>query len=362
MQTSLFAALCVAAMTPTLAGQVVYSPANFATAEANTVGWGGLGIALSPSVLLSIHDELQGTPRTIRAVSVRRDGITNPQSYPAASWLVSVFASTAVTTAATPSATLAANHGADKKTVAQFVLVQLPASTFSGPEAPFEFRIPFTTPFQFGGAGPLCLEIQVHSRSHTGTYYLDYATGQSTNPAPAFVTWGVGCNATGIGSPMSLAPNSTANWPGAAASLGYHGTSMPASGLVTLLLGGSRTTFGGLQLPFELPTTASGTSGPCSIYNDVLITIPALTTATGTLTLHVGFTATPVLNGVSLFGQVLTLDAAANPWGMVTSNGVQHEILAPYGAIPIGTVNSDNTIGPTGVPLPNQGYVMKFET
>lgn len=362
MKSYTFAALCVATITPALASQTIYSPNHFARAEANTYAYGGIGTVQTPSVLLSIHEELRGTPRTIRSVSLRREGVSITQDYPASTWLVTAYASTGVTSAAAPSATLAANHGADKKTVAQFALVQLPASTFRGPASPFEFKIPFTTPFQFGGNGPLCLEIQVQSRSHTHYYYFDYATGPSTNPSPEYLRWGTGCKATGLGSPMNLQPGASANWPGAAFTLSYYGSTMPANGLVSILLGGSRTTLNGLPLPFELPMTAAAASGPCSIYNDILISVPALTTAAGNLTFNLGLSASASLNGASLFGQVYALDPTANPWGVVTSNGVQHQIIAPYSAIPIGTVYSDASVGPTGTVLANQGYVMKFDS
>ena len=46
----------------------------------------------------------------------------------------------------------------------------------------------------------------------------------------------------------------------------------------------------------------------------------------------------------------------------IRGRDLQHQIIAPYTTIKIGTVYSDASVGPTGTVLANQGYVMKFDS
>lgn len=355
--------LCVVVslLAPAIAAQNLVTPSHFTKAEGNTYAYGGIGTTQSPSTLLQIYDELQGTPRTIRAVSFRRDGEVDPSAWTQGAWLVNVFCSTSKKTAATPSSVFAENHGTDKTKVSSFSFIQLPASTFVGSVAPFEFRVPFTQPFAFGGNGPLCVEIQVVSRTQNNTYYFDYAYGQSANPYPPMRSFGTGCKVTGQTSPMTLQASASPNWPAGTMTLGYTGYYLPNSALVTIGLGLDDQSIQGLPLPLTLPGTGSAPSGPCIIYHDFVVTFPALSSATGTMSTNFGFPVNPFYNGVDLYAQVVALDIAANPFGVTLSNATQHHLVSPFGVIPVGTVYSDTTLGPTGTVLANQGYVAKIE-
>ena len=359
-----FRSACAAAAlaaAPTLHAQTIVSPPNFAVAEAPSYGWGGIGTTATPSVLQTVHDGFAGTARTFRGVSFRRDGVVNTATYAPASMLVSVFMSTAATTAATASDTFAQNHGANKKAVAQFSLVQLPASSFKGLNAPFEFHIPFASPFSYSGTGSVCLEIQVQSRTQTQLYYLDFVPGGQANPPLETISKGSGCKVAGANSAIVLQPSYTSNWPGNSVTFRYSGYNLAPNSLVTVGIGISDQVYAGLPLPAALPGTSSAPSGTCTIYNDYLLQIPALSDANGQMNLNLGSTASPAQNGVNLYAQLITLSAGANAYGLSMSNGVQHQIVAPYAAPTTATIYADGTLGPTGTLLKGQSYVMRFD-
>ncbi len=340
----------------------VYTPAHFQNTEGPSYAFSGIGTASTPSVLLSVLDELQGTPRQIRAVSFRRDGQSNWSQWPASTMLVNIYASTAQTTSSTVDATLANNHGTPKTTVATFSLVQFAATSSTGLLEPFGYRFPFPQPYSFNGAGPLCLEIQVQSRNSTQYLYLDYVSYSNSNPAPITLQTGTGCKTTGSTNAANLSGYGSGNWPGKAVTLNYSGYYLPANGVVSALLGGSNSTVGGLPLPIELPGTRSAPSGACTLYNDILVQIPALTDPSGNLTLNLGLPVIPYFNGLSIFCQIVAPDQTANGWHFVLTNQVEHHITAPYTTIKSGIVYADGSVGPTGTVLASQGYVMKLDT
>ena len=344
-----------------LAAQAVVTPAHFTNAEANTWWNVGFGESSAPTRFLQILEELQGSPRTINAVSLRRDG-ANPGTAqsPAHSVLANIFVSSAVRGANTPDAIFDNNHGGDKAQVGAFHLISLPAVDYKGFRGPFDYRFPFAQPFSFAGTAPLCVEYQITSRTTNVTINYDWASGTNTNPGASTRSFGTGCKATGRTSAMTITGSSSGNWAQNSMSFSWSGSQMTPNSVGFLALGFDNTNWAGLPLPFELPGTASAPSGACRIYTSVLLSIPALTTASGGLSANFGFNVNTSFNGASMFSQYMLPDVAANPWGFVLSNGVEHHIVAPWTRLPIGCVRA-SSLAASGTVAANQGYVMRID-
>ncbi len=348
--------LCVPA-----AAQPFVSPSSFATTEGPFFETFAIGGTATPAVHLAVYDEMAGRAGVIKGVAFRRDAVAANTTLPASSMLVSVFLSTAQTTASNPSATLAANHGSDRAAAARFALVSFPQTVPTGFAEPFDYRLPFSTPFAFGGGGPLCVEIVVHSRTQPSAIWFDNTGGANPNPAPAFARYGTGCITTGSTLPVEIQPSASGNWAGNAISLRLNGFRLPKSSLVSIALGTSQTAFGPLPLPFVLPGTQSAPSGACTVLTDYLLTIPTFTDAAGNFTFSIGMNVTPNFSGLTILSQVVAPDATANSFGLVFSDGARHHIVAPHPASPIGTVYVAGSQGPTGTVRKNSGLVVEFD-
>ena len=361
----LFPVCSTLALASALCAQSVVSPGHFTNAEGNT--WDSVMMAVGTSTVPFIYQEicgdLQFTPRTINSIAFRRDGNANStQTIAAFSILCDVICSTAANGPTAPSNMFANNHGMDRAQVAAAKLVQFPATSPGTHGRPFEYRIPFTTPFAFGGAGPLCWEVRINSTTNPGAFNLDFASSSSTNPGTQNDTIGTGCIATGSAhtSPMSLTGSSSPSWPQQTLRLTYNGSRFPKNALVTFGIGTSTSSFGGVPLPFELPGTLASPSKACTVYNNWLVTIPQLSNATGGVTATLGVLALPQFNGGNLYTQAIGLDPAANNWGIVFSNTVLHHIVAPWTTVPVGDVQANNLSG-TGTARASYGVVAEFQ-
>ena len=342
-----------------LAAQSVVSPAHFTAAEGNTYSPSVLGVVSTPADLLTIHEELQGTARTIRGLAFRLDG-TVASAGTASTLAATMYCSTTATSVTNPSATFSANHGADKTQVASFAVVSYPAPQQNGPTNPFDYVFPFAQPFAFGGAGPLCTEVQIVSRSN-GVLYFDYAYSSATNLNPLLRVYGTGCKPTGKLQNAFLYPGGSGNWPAKSVQLIYQASGLPNSATAVLILGGSNKLLGDIRLPFALPGTVDAPSGACTVYNDILLQLPGLTSAAGSVNWALGLSVNPFYNGLNVFGQVWSVDTTANAWHLISTGGVQHHILAPYPTLKFSTVYSNNSTS-IGAALTNQGFVTRIDT
>jgi len=346
-----------------LSAQGVVAPFHFADAEASGSSGNGIGTRTAPSVFLGIYEDMQGVSTSISGVSFRRDGaVSSATTYMPATMIADIWISTAATSAANPDPTFANNHGPDKQKVASFSLAQFPAVPPSGAASPFDYRFPFTAPYVWSGAGPACVEIQIHAKTNTQSFQLDWVQkGSDSNPTVFRREFGTGCKASGQTVNTRLSALGASNWPGNTVTLIYSASVLPANTVVSTFLGGSNQSLGGVQLPIELPGTSAGFSGPCFVQSDVLVTLPGITDATGRMTLNVGLGVHALLNGLSVFGSVAALDAKANPFGVITTNGVEHHLLAPYANSRVGSVYNTGALGPAGTAQPGAGYVIRFD-
>ena len=112
--------------------------------------------------------------------------------------------------------------------------------------------------------------------------------------------------------------------------------------------------------PLPLPGTAGGASGPCYALADVPYAVPGTLPSTGRLTFRVPVPLRPSFHGVRVYGQAVAIDAAANALGVVTSNGINHQVVAPYGAQPGGRVYRSGSLAATGTVGRGQTFVVQI--
>jgi hypothetical protein len=189
------------------------------------------------------------------------------------------------------------------------------------------------------------------------------ATGNTgnVNPNMAIAPFGTGCKVSTQSTAMTAAGSATMNWPAGTGTLGVSGASGPASSVVLVLMGTSSSSFSGIPLPFLIPGSGGATSGPCNLYTNIVLSFGATTNSAGGSSVNVPVPATPDLNGLRTFEQILAPDPAANPAGVALSNGVNHNWIAPYGPPPIARVFLSGSLGPVGSAVPNQGIVVRFD-
>ena len=354
--------LALLSLAAAAAAQGIVSPRTFTSAECNTYAYTGPGSTTTPDHVMQIHDDLSGSARTINSVAFRRDASLG-SSYNSAGYTVitDVFMSNAAVNAGTAVATYDTNHGTNKVQVAAFNVAQWPAHIHTGASEPFAFKIPFNQPFAYNGVGSVCLDMRFTSKSNTSVLYFDYQSlASSTNPAAYDEARGTGCKATGITSPMTLSGSSTPNWPSNSLSLGWNGSSLPKNSLVYLCIGVSDKVWGAFPLPFLFPGTGGQPSGACTIYTDWTITVPTTTTATGTMSFNLGFQVNPNYNGASLYSQLATVDTVANTYGLIMSNLVQHQVIAPYTTFPVSIIYNSSGLPVSGTLNKNNGYPILF--
>jgi hypothetical protein len=346
----------------TLAAQA-FSPAMHGTTEASYWAYTVLGDPTPPARYLQVHDDLP-SPMTIRRIALRRDiSTTGTGDLPAYTMLCNLWVSNAAVASSSVQATFDRNHGANKTQVrSQFAAVNFPASSFGPMPRPFEAVIPFTQSFAWNGSGSLAWELVLTSTTLTTARFYDYAYGTDPNPIPITTSLGTGCKTTSHTEKMDVTPYGSADWMNNTVTLTYLGNYFPASTVAYLSLGTSATQWGTLPLPFPLPGTATAPSGLCTIYNDSLATLPVLISASGTLNQNLVLTGVDrYYHGLSVFTQAVALDQSANSWGLVLSNGSQHQVLAPWTAHPVGNVYLTGSAGPNGTAQPGDGYVVRFD-
>lgn len=344
------------------AQRTLVSPAYYAQREAPGSNAFPFGSTTAQFRYLNVHDDLSGNPRTILGFALRRGATTSTTVIAASSVTLDGYMSTAVTSGATVNANFDSNHGTDKQQVFTNRTINFPAAGTGVIPYPFLYQLPLDQPFTFAGAGPLCWEVQITGRSGASSNFHDYVSGTSSNPTMAVSRFGDGCTASGRSGIFALTGASNVDWPNhtgqatATTSLG------PASAPAVYVVGASSTSYGGLPLPLLLPGTSGGASGPCYLNTDVLLSIGGTLSSTGAITFRVDVPLRPFLGGVNLFGQAFAVDLAANSLGLVSSNGIDHQIVAPYTAPPGGRVYASGSLGATGTVGANQTLVVQFTT
>lgn len=347
-----------------LLAQGFVSPSHFATVEATGSSNLPFGQATAPVRYLQVHD---GVPaQTITGLAFRHD--TSGQLRPAFTVTVDVWLSTATAAAANTQAAFDLNHGPDKQHVITSRAVAVPANDPSRLPGAFLLDLPFDTGVNFafaGGGAALCWEVHVTATTSTANFIpFDAVLTQGATPqSPNLVGTSAftGCLATGRTQTMRLTPaNSPVDWATGLATQRVQATSLQANGVIAWIVGSSTTSWAGGPLPMLLPGSATGASGPCTLYCDPLLATAAVATAAGTATIQLPLVVTPAVHGFLLPSQVVGLDAAANSLGLTTTNLVVQQLVAPYASdVGIRRVYALN-LGATGTVDGNSPLVTWF--
>lgn len=355
-------ALPLLVLASSLAAQAAVSPANLANVEGDVNSTAGIA-NVTGMRYQQIHGDLAGPARSLTDLSFRRDAGTSFGTFPAFTIACTLTISSGGTPYGSATASFDANHNAANKLVVRSGLVNFPATNFGGHlPRPFEYGIPFTTAFPYDGNGSVCWELLVASTNLPASIALDSDQGSNLDPASPIGYQGTGCKTTGNTLPVTLDFGITSSWPGQVFGLRWSGARYLPSAPYLLAVGTSDVSFSGIPLPFEIPSSSSGASGPCMVRNDWLVQVPGLTDATGTIPLT-GVNLPPPLqpgwNGVSLFGQIVQLDPAANALGLVTSRLGQWNLKAPFGPLPLASISAFGNPA-TGAVTPNAGMVVRI--
>lgn len=325
------------------------SPVHFATVEGTSNTMLPFATPSLPCRYLQVHDQLPAS--TLHGLAFRYEA--NNGVHPGFSVTLDAWVSTAATTAATTSMVFANNHGPDKVQVVTNRTIVVPANDPFLLPSPFALDVAFDPGVIFtfaGGGAALCWEILVTGHTNSSGALADAVFALSSfagNPPPAGTLAGSGCLATGRTLPMSAVPgNSPMTWATGTGNLRVNGTQLQGNGAIAWITGTNIATWAGLPLPLPIPTSAGAPSGTCTVYTDLAALTLATASASGTAALTIPFAAVPALHGVLVYTQVLGLDAAANPFGLTTTNLVAQQIVAPY-ALPLG-ISRLYRIGATG--------------
>lgn len=335
-------AALIAALASVTNAQGVAAPAHFAATEANNHDFAPFSVVQLPCRYLQIHDDVPAG--TYRELWLRRDG-AQPATFDPLLLTVEMWMSTAARTASTVAPDFPTNHGANKLQILRRQQIRIDQTVPGSPiplPSPFEYRILFDQPFTHQG-GALCWEILVHGRSGTAAHFMDAAVGQNANPSPLRLILGSGCRSSGTGRPLVLDDSTPVNWPQGTVTLNYRGYNLQPNANAVLAFGVDNVHWNGLTLPFELPGTSMDPSGPCFLFAAPLVPVPVLVDGSGNFSYTTTAPLDASVNGANLFAQILALDAPANRWGIVSSNGIHRHFIAPFGPVPVSNLRQQGT-------------------
>ena len=304
---------------------------------------------------LGIYDELAPGGGLIRGIAFRRESFT--ANYRAFTVTMDIWASTAVTNSASPSATFAANHGTDLTQVATNRLYSMPAAPLAAVPGEFLYDLPFDVPFVHTGTGPLAVETLVSANTIPAfnNPSFDYAAGSDSSPLLATASYGAGCVGTGSANALAITASSTTVWTAGIGTLIVNGTNGLPNNSVVTMIGFSDVDIFGVPLPVLIPGTTN-----CFVRASISFGVVTTTDGAGASSTQVPVPCTLDLHGLRTFAQNWSLDAAANAAGIVTSNAVQHNWVAPFTSVPAAIVFQSTAAG-TATATANAGYVIRCQ-
>lgn len=334
------------------------SPGGLAAVEGTANNVFPFGNTAVPFRFCQVHDDVPAM--SITGLQFRHNATTTA-SYPSYSLTMNAWISTAVTTSATISSTFDSNHGLDKVQVVTNRIYALAPSVQGELPGQFVLDFPLDVPFAFAGGGAsLCWEVQVTAKTNTSSIVYDAVTNPNANPAMQSTRFGTGCLATGRTLPMTAAQGGSVSWTTGTGTLTVSGSNLLANGVVFFCVGFDKAPWNGNPLPAVIPTSSAGPSGTCTLYVNFLFPQLAIASATGTATLTVPYVPDPAWNGMTVYTQILGGDTAANAFGVTASNATVHQIVAPYGLLPVARVFLSASLGPIGTASPSSCLVTRF--
>ena len=277
-----------------------------------------------------VHADLPITVGLIQGLAWRRDGQAT-YSFKAFSFDVKLEMATSGVPPGGVTKDFAKNMGSDRTAVVfgsvgaqNFLTVNWPATTHTTSPAPFAYKLPFTVPFVYKKK-PVIWEVKIMNRPLAGgggfDFVNDSALGRvkwAMNMKTLFTTsYGKGCSPSNQTWPALASLTGTKS--GNTWKLLFTGTQLKRNSSALLLLGYRKDKWGTLPLPFILP------GGTCRILlAPILFWGPALTNASGNVTIQQKIPDQPIFKGVPLYCQWMALDQGL-PFGVVLSSGVQFQ-------------------------------------
>jgi hypothetical protein len=348
---------CAALASATLIAQNT-SPVHFGNAEGPANNVFPFGNTAVPFRYSQIHDDVPAM--VITGMSFRHNW--NAAVYAAHTITMDAWMSTAVSASGSMNTTFDNNHGIDKIQVVFNRTYTLGASDPTNLPGAFVLDYPLDVPFVFpGGGASLCWEVHVTAKTQSGSIVYDAVSAVSStasspaSPAAAIGRFGTGCVATGMTGPLTVTGTQSTNWLTPTMTLTVNGTNLVPNGLNLFCMGVDKTSYLGIPLPAVLPGTT------CPVYSDIVLATPIFASATGTGSNALTFAPQAAYHGVTIYSQVWGLDAAANAFGLVTSNAAMHHIVAPFTApLPLSRVYLSGSLGATGSLALNNGLVTRF--
>lgn len=268
---------------------------------------------------MQIHSDLRGAARTITRLAFRMDG--NQSSFPGNATCDMSLQLGNSREFDQPSYVFAANWIGSPATALTRQVVNFGPLTGGAP-APFELRVPLTTPFAYSGATSLGWEAVIHDVTVTTGYPTGLDVDPSTiTPSTGTRIVGTGCNASGQSVPMTMFAthsDSAGTW-----SFGAYVDRAPANAPVFLYLGTTNPA-----------TTVPGLCGP--LHTNLVVALPLANTnaagfsgtygnAAGTDRQPGGrnvFVLPNTLPGATLFLQAHAADPGQPGLPFVNSNGL----------------------------------------
>ena len=323
-------ALCVATLCAATAAQStsVVIPDGLASTEGSTFDWATARYLPARSQMIYDASVLTGLGTTaITNVGVRAN-YTSTSTYPAHDVVTSLKIGYSATQRAATASTSSfnANDPGNYTTVLNNVTVSYPAVSGTTPNPRGYVSIPLTNPAPYVSGNTLVMLWDVASTSGNTEVWLWY------NDAQFYSTGGSGGTyaSTGTTCPPGSTSQGFAARGGSDLSWYFYsgsGNNVPTAGFI----GTSKTTWGGIPLPFDL--TPLGGAG-CSIYTDGAAVLPGQTDATGTLgriRYDVPIPADPSTNGVQLYTQSFVVDPTYNSLG-IRASALNEYVLGTSGS------------------------------
>lgn len=326
MRTHLIPCLCLAAAS--LSAQTYLELPLTATPSSELPNYSLLPFMQPNARVQMFYDatEVGTAPFTALELAMRYDGPLPQVGAPGPFTITRLQIRIGVTTIPTPGAGFASNLTQPLTTVFDGPWTYQPDSgmafphPWGGPNGTLTF--PFSTPtpvlVQPGEWFVVDLQMEGNNISSFGFAHamVDGATTSGGFVNGTAASYGQGC------SPGGAAAAATANATGLFGPGGAHylgGTNLGANAFVLAAFGLSNST-SFVPLPFTLPGTT------CSLLASPDLTLAAVADANGSLAgaqaVPLALPADPALSGIVLYEQLASLVPAANPWGIVLSNGV----------------------------------------
>jgi hypothetical protein len=346
------------------------SPAAFTLAEAPGSSTTPFGLLANDDRYLQVHGDVTSA-LTINRIMFRKDQAEGNTSSSVFNATVRLSEAATGVTPATPRAVFSLNHGLGL-TIYLALSINMPvASSLQLPSRPFDRVIPLPTPYAFAGGSPLVWEVEFNSRTAALGGAFDFvASLGDPNPVPANGVFGTGCRVSAADAPLDLSIQTSIDWRISALAVRVLCTTSNAlrdntvDNSVFVIFGFSRDSYRGTPLPFLLPLSVGAPSGPCNLYTSIveILRSGTVNTNTGVSTFVLECPAAPEFNGVTMYLQSIAHSPRANPYLRALSNAAAVNLVAPFGATPIGRVfGNGHGAAVSGVASPASGLVTRFE-